>query len=69
MTYLVSVQETFVDRKWGIIAITLGILVGFFSALLCIRLHLIIFGFNIMYIVSPLAAGFVETVIARRKIW
>ena len=67
MTYLVSVQETFIDKKWGIIAITLGILVGFFSALFCIRFHLIIFGFNIMYIVSPLAAGFVETVIAREK--
>jgi uncharacterized protein YbjQ (UPF0145 family) len=67
VTYLVSVQETFIDKKWGIIAITLGILVGFFSALLCIRFHLIIFGFNIMYIVSPLAAGFVETVIARAK--
>jgi uncharacterized protein YbjQ (UPF0145 family) len=67
VTYLVSVQETFIDKKWGIIAITLGILVGFFSALFCIRFHLIIFGFNIMYIVSPLAAGFVETVIAREK--
>ena len=67
MTYLASVKETFVDKRWGIIAITLGILVGAFSAYLCIKFNLVIFGFNIMYILSPLAAGFVETVIAREK--
>ncbi len=67
MTYLASVKETFVDKRWGIIAITLGILVGAFSAYICIKYNLVIFGFNIMYILSPLAAGFVETVIARRK--
>ena len=67
MTYLASVKETFVDKRWGIIAITLGILVGVFSAYICIKFNLVIFGFNIMYILSPLAAGFVETVIAREK--
>jgi len=64
---LASVKETFVDKRWGIIAITLGILVGIFSAYICIKYNLVIFGFNIMYILSPLAAGFVETVIAREK--
>jgi uncharacterized protein YbjQ (UPF0145 family) len=62
-----GLQNTISEKRWGIIAIVLGILVGFFSALICIRLHLVIFGFNIMYILSPLAAGFVETVIANRK--
>ncbi len=55
------------EKRWGIIAILLGILVGFVSAFLCILWHLVIFGFNIMYIISPLMAGVVETVIARRK--
>ena len=64
---MASVKETFVDKRWGIIAITLGVLVGFFSAYICIKYNLVIFGFNIMYILSPLAAGFVETVIAREK--
>ncbi len=67
MIYLASVKETFVDKRWGIIAITLGILVGVFSAFICIKFNLVIFGFNIMYILSPLSAGFVETVIAREK--
>jgi uncharacterized protein YbjQ (UPF0145 family) len=67
VTYLASVKETFVDKRWGIIAITLGILVGVFSAYICIKYNLVIFGFNIMYILSPLAAGFVETVIAHEK--
>ena len=62
-----GLQNTISEKRWGIIAIVMGILVGFFSALICIRLHLVIFGFNIMYILSPLAAGFVETVIANRK--
>jgi uncharacterized protein YbjQ (UPF0145 family) len=64
---LASVTKSIIEKRWAITAIVLGILVGFFSAYLCIYFHLIIFGFNIMYIVSPLAAGFVETVIARRK--
>ncbi len=55
------------EKRWAIIAIGLGILVGFISAFICVAWQLIIFGFNIMYIVSPLMAGFVETIIARRK--
>ena len=66
MTYL-GVKKTLMEKRWGIIAILLGILVGFGSALVCIIWHLVIFGFNIMYIISPLMAGVVETVIARRK--
>jgi uncharacterized protein YbjQ (UPF0145 family) len=62
-----GVKKTLVEKRWAIIAIVLGILVGFVSAFLCIIWHLVIFGFNIMYIVSPLMAGVVETVIARRK--
>lgn len=56
-----------VEKRWALIAIGLGVAVGFLSALICVRWHLIIFGFNIMYIVSPLLAGFVETIIARKK--
>ena len=66
MTYL-GVKKTLIEKRWGIIAILLGITVGFVSALICIIWHLVIFGFNIMYIISPLMAGVVETVIARRK--
>ncbi|MDD1774937.1 MAG: heavy metal-binding domain-containing protein [Methanobacterium sp.] len=57
----------FFEKRWALAAITIGFLVGFFSAYLCIIWHLVIFGFNIMYIVSPLLAGLVETIIARRK--
>jgi uncharacterized protein YbjQ (UPF0145 family) len=64
---LASVKRFFVEKRWGIAAIIIGFLVGFFSAYLCIIWHLVIFGFNIMYIVSPLMAGVVETFIARRK--
>jgi uncharacterized protein YbjQ (UPF0145 family) len=42
-------------------------LAGFVSAYFCILWHLVIFGFNIMYIISPLIAGVVETLIARQK--
>jgi uncharacterized protein YbjQ (UPF0145 family) len=66
VTYL-GIKKTLMEKRWGIIAILLGILVGFISALVCIIWHLVIFGFNIMYIISPLMAGFVETIIARRK--
>jgi len=64
---MASVKETLIDKRWAFVAILSGILVGFLSAYLCIIWHLVIFGFNIMYIVSPLMAGFVEAVIARRK--
>ena len=62
-----GVTKTLIEKRWGIIAILLGIIVGFVSALVCIIWHLVIFGFNLMYIISPLMAGVVETVIARRK--
>ncbi|MCE5213762.1 MAG: heavy metal-binding domain-containing protein [Methanobacterium sp.] len=55
------------ENRWALIAVILGTLVGFLSAYLCIIWHLVIFGFNIMYIVSPLLAGFIETYIARKK--
>ena len=67
MKYLASATRSIIDKRWAIVAILMGILVGFISAYLCIIWHLIIFGFNIMYIISPLMAGVVETVIARRK--
>ena len=62
-----SVKKTLKEKRWAIVAIVLGILVGFISAFICVLYHLVIFGFNIMYIVSPLMAGFVETIIARKK--
>jgi uncharacterized protein YbjQ (UPF0145 family) len=61
------VNNSLIEKRWAIIAIFMGIIVGFFSAFLCVRYNLVIFGFNIMYIISPLMAGFVETIIARRK--
>lgn len=54
-------------KRWALIAIFLGIVAGLGSAVICIVWNLVIFGFNIMYIVSPLIGGFVETFIARRK--
>lgn len=64
---MASIKKSLVEKRWAYVAIFLGFLVGFLSAYLCIIWHLIIFGFNIMYIISPLIAGVVETVIARRK--
>ena len=55
------------SKRWALIAVFSGIFVGIFSAYLCIIWHLVIFGFNIMYIISPLFAGVIETFIARRK--
>lgn len=63
-----AVSKNFlIDNRWAFAAIIIGTLVGFTSAVLCVAFHLIIFGFNIMYIVSPLSAGVIETLIARRK--
>jgi uncharacterized protein YbjQ (UPF0145 family) len=63
-----SIKDNFLfTKRWALIAVFIGILVGFISAYLCIIWHLVIFGFNIMYIISPLLAGIVETFIARRK--
>jgi uncharacterized protein YbjQ (UPF0145 family) len=65
---LSSIKNNYLfEKRWALAAIIIGFLVGFFSAYLCIIWHLVIFGFNIMYIISPLLAGLVETIIARRK--
>ena len=56
-----------IEKRWGPAAVILGFLAGFISAYLCIIWGLVIFGFNIMYIISPLLAGFIETMIAREK--
>lgn len=55
------------EKRWAFAAVIIGFLAGFVSAFLCVAFHLVIFGFNIMYILSPLLAGIVETIIARRK--
>ncbi len=63
---LASVKNYLIEKRWAIIAILIGTGAGFLSALLSVRWHLVIFGFNIAFIISPLIAGFVETLIARR---
>lgn len=55
------------ERRWALLAIFIGTVAGLGSAVLCIVGNLVIFGFNIMYIISPLFAGFVETFVARKK--
>lgn len=60
-------ENSIYSKRWALIAVFLGTFSGFLSAYLCIIWHLVIFGFNIMYIISPLLAGVVETFIARRK--
>jgi len=62
-----SLKKSLIEKRWALAAILLGIFWGFGSAIVCVAWNLVIFGFNIMYIVSPLLAGFVETVIARRR--
>jgi len=64
---MVATVKNLKEKRWGYIAVIAGFLVGFTSAYFCILWHLVIFGFNIMYIVSPLIAGIVETLIARQK--
>lgn len=64
---LSSLKNYLIEKRWALVAIFLGTILGFGSAVICVAWNLVIFGFNIMYIVSPLLAGFVETVIARRK--
>lgn len=60
-------KNSLIEKRWALVAITLGVLAGFGSAFLCVAWNLVIFGFNIMYILSPLLAGFIEVYIARRK--
>lgn len=62
-----SLKKSLIEKRWALIAIFLGVFWGFSSAIVCIAFNLVIFGFNIMYIVSPLLAGFIETFIARRR--
>lgn len=57
----------FVKNRWGYAAIIVGTILGFVSAELCVYFNLVIFGFNIMFILSPLVAGFTESYIARKK--
>jgi uncharacterized protein YbjQ (UPF0145 family) len=64
---LASVKNFFIEKRWAFGAIIIGVLVGFISAVICVRWNFVIFGFNIMFIVSPLIAGYVEAYIARRK--
>jgi uncharacterized protein YbjQ (UPF0145 family) len=64
---MVAIVKNLKEKRWGYIAVISGFLVGFASAYFCILWHLVIFGFNIMYIISPLIAGVVETIIARQK--
>jgi uncharacterized protein YbjQ (UPF0145 family) len=64
---VVSTMKYIREKRWGYIAVISGFLAGFVSAYFCILWHLVIFGFNIMYIISPLIAGVVETLIARQK--
>ena len=61
-----SIYNFLYEKRWGIAAILIGTAAGFLSAVICVMANLVIFGFNIMFIVSPLIAGFVETFIARR---
>lgn len=53
--------------RWAILAVLAGLAAGLASAAVSVKLELIIFGFNIMYIVSPLLAGFMESYVAGRK--
>jgi uncharacterized protein YbjQ (UPF0145 family) len=62
----ISIIKFLKDKRWAFAAILIGFAVGFLSALLCVVWQLKIFGFNILFIVSPLVAGFVETLIAQR---
>ncbi len=62
----VSVLNFLKDKRWAFFAILIGFAAGFLSALICVVWELKIFGFNILFIVSPLIAGFVETYIAQR---
>lgn len=63
-----SINDNFlIAKRWAFFAIIFGTLVGFSSAIICIAWDLVIFGFNIMYIISPLLAGFIETYLARKK--
>lgn len=61
-----SIVKFFYEKRWAFAAILIGTAAGFLSAVICVMANLVIFGFNIMFIVSPLVAGFVETFLARK---
>lgn len=63
---LTAVVNFLKDKRWAFVSILIGFAAGFLSALVCVVWELKIFGFNIMFIVSPLIAGFVETYVAQR---
>ncbi len=64
---LLSIKDYFTRNRWNYGAILIGTILGFISAVLCVRFNLVIFGFNIMFIVSPLIAGYSEAYVARKK--
>jgi uncharacterized protein YbjQ (UPF0145 family) len=64
---LSSFKNRISQNKWGFAAILIGTVLGFISAVICVKFNLVIFGFNIMFILSPLIAGFSEAYIARKK--
>jgi uncharacterized protein YbjQ (UPF0145 family) len=64
---LTSIKNYILDKRWAIAAVLIGTSLGFISAVICVYANLVIFGFNIMFIISPLIAGFTEAIIARKK--
>lgn len=62
-----TIKNYLIKEKWALAAILIGTVVGFISAVICVYANLVIFGFNIMFIISPLIAGFTESYIARKK--
>ena len=67
-TFLLAlITSRITNNRWGIASILIGTLLGFLSAVICVYGNLVIFGFNIMFIISPLIAGFTESYIARKK--
>jgi uncharacterized protein YbjQ (UPF0145 family) len=64
---LISLKNSIIDKRWGILAVIIGTTLGFISAVICVYANLVIFGFNIMFILSPLIAGFSEAYIAQKK--
>ncbi len=53
--------------KWAAAAILIGTLIGFSSAVICVRWNIAILGFNLSFVISPLIAGYVETYVAHKK--
>lgn len=64
---LISLKNSIITKRWGILAVIIGTTLGFISAVICVYANLVIFGFNIMFIISPLIAGFSEAYVAQKK--